>query len=287
MMAARPEKLCSTRKTETGFGSIQKSEIAAGKKEAEMRRQAANRKYGFTVVELLVVIAIIAVLAALLFPTLSAAKAKAQRTGCMNNLRQINLGVRMYTDDSNDSSPGATKANSVDVFSAYKGLLKGYVGLNGAASSRDKLFACPADTFYYDYAFTLQPRGYLPKSLCAQSNNDYSSYSFNAGNLNHVQFNGTNFVEPGIAGMKLSSIKHPARTVLVAEMPAFVPYSWHEPKRPFNQMNSVFNDSRNVVSFVDGHVSYLKMHWDRIWARGTLALAHDPPAEYDYQWSGD
>ena len=196
----------------------------------------------------------------------------------------------MYSDGSNDASPaqdGTSKSKSSDVFSAYKELMKNYVGLKGASSSRDKLFACPADTFYYDYPFALHPHGYVPQSLCAQSNNDYSSYSFNAGNLNHVQFHGTNFVEPGIAGLKLSSIMHPSRTVLVAEIPAFIPYSWHQPKRPFSRANSIFNDSRNVAGFVDGHADFIKMYWDSAWPQGTLALAQDPPAGYDYQWSGN
>jgi prepilin-type N-terminal cleavage/methylation domain-containing protein len=58
---------------------------------------------GFTLVEMLVVIAVIAILAALLFPALNAAKRKAQRATCLNNLRQINVGVRMYSDDANDA----------------------------------------------------------------------------------------------------------------------------------------------------------------------------------------
>ena len=61
----------------------------------------SNRR-AFTLIELLVVIAIIAILAAMLLPALSAAKAKAQRTTCVNNLKQMALAARMYADDSND-----------------------------------------------------------------------------------------------------------------------------------------------------------------------------------------
>ena len=67
--------------------------------------QQLRRQRGFTLVELLVTIGVIAILASLLFPALSAAKAKANRIKCMNNLRQVNLALTMYAGDNDGQIP--------------------------------------------------------------------------------------------------------------------------------------------------------------------------------------
>jgi prepilin-type N-terminal cleavage/methylation domain-containing protein/prepilin-type processing-associated H-X9-DG protein len=54
---------------------------------------------GFTLIELLVVIAIIAILAAILFPVFAQARAKARQTACLSNMKQIGMGIQMYSSD--------------------------------------------------------------------------------------------------------------------------------------------------------------------------------------------
>lgn len=60
---------------------------------------------GFTLIELLVVIAIIAILAAILFPMLMAAKQKGQQSACMSNMMQIGKAINMYADDAHGYTP--------------------------------------------------------------------------------------------------------------------------------------------------------------------------------------
>jgi prepilin-type N-terminal cleavage/methylation domain-containing protein/prepilin-type processing-associated H-X9-DG protein len=91
-----------------------------------------NSRNAFTLIELLVVIAIIAILAALLLPVLSRAKQKARTIACLNNLRQIGLGVAMYSGENNDTLPQSSHEHA-----SWVGTLQHYTGTN--------IYRCPDD----------------------------------------------------------------------------------------------------------------------------------------------
>lgn len=92
-----------------------------------------NRRFGYTLIELLVVIAIIAILASLLLPALSKAKARARALACLSELKQIGVGCVLYADDNQDTLP----ETSHQAASWIGGL---------AAYGLTNVYRCPDDT---------------------------------------------------------------------------------------------------------------------------------------------
>ena len=109
-------------------------------------------------IELLVVIAIIAILAALLLPALARAKSKAQKISCLNNLKQLGLGLQMYVDDNKDTTPqhvGDVYNFTVNT-SNYLGAVIPYLG-----SPNTKVWTCPTAKSSSGLNLNTNETGYL------------------------------------------------------------------------------------------------------------------------------
>ena len=123
----------------------------------------------------------------------------------------VELGIHLYAADHGDILPNIVITNGMPwsyQWRFFKELTKSYDGLTGPSSPTDKLFACPADTFYYLNTM-LTPL--VHASMHDDPWSDYSSYWFSRLNLKPNPATGGFYY--GIAGLKISSIRNQVRTV--------------------------------------------------------------------------
>jgi prepilin-type N-terminal cleavage/methylation domain-containing protein len=257
----------------------------------EMVRVAPGQKatgqsagQGFTLIELLVVIAIIAILAALLLPALSRAKNAAVQTQCLSNLKQINLAMKQYVDDSHDRTPTADTVRTTGaeggreaIWWWYKELIRPYLGIKTAGfvdpplpqGSNDMVFHCPRDRGWAEGGF--KSPHYQNYVL------DYGSYVFNG-----CDNWGNDPAKTTLLDTSLSTVRHPSRTWIISEWPIHWGFSWH--KSLTGKANIPYDNAIDNVSFVDGHAAYIRLFYK---ASDGAAPASYPtkaiPDSYGYQ----
>lgn len=224
----------------------------AGRKTTQPAHQG-----GFTLIELLVVIAIIAILAAILLPALAKAKSRATRMQCMNQMKQLDLGINLFAGDNSETFPAAGYQATGGVLT-WDSWIYPYVGGSSSLSLIQagygtytidpadgealndapglKIMVCPADTFqkiYWMYYsgnnLQFSPRTYAMNACGSKA--DYGTLvqvdpAKGLPDINNPDFHGVGIYwasrtvttpDWGAKGYPVSVVRDPSGTILLAE----------------------------------------------------------------------
>jgi prepilin-type N-terminal cleavage/methylation domain-containing protein/prepilin-type processing-associated H-X9-DG protein len=171
----------------------------------------------FTLIELLVVIAIIAILAAMLLPGLSRAKAAGQRISCLNHLKQISLASEMYANDNNGFYPPRSGTER------WPSRLRAeYVNL--------RVLRCPTDGPADPQTSATDPSNYpadaYPRSFIINAWNDYFKRT-----LTEPEF--AAYIQgSSSSSMRQNLIPHPSDTILFGEKKSSSPHYYMDLIQP-------------------------------------------------------
>lgn len=214
-----------------------------------MRRTSSRS--GFTLIELLVVIAIIAILAAILFPVLAAARERARSTQCLSNLQQLATAMLQYANDNRGSLP---EARIYDCSVPYTDWCGSQSTGGWCDPTRGQLwpylkelgvYACPTDKNQAATHIGQIPAGLSQKKYpLSYSMNTAFGYSNGAG-------------DPNRPPTKLDSITNdPIKVLLLIHEDRQTindgDFNW-----PTDKQSPVHYDGTNVV-YLDGHAKYGK-----------------------------
>jgi prepilin-type N-terminal cleavage/methylation domain-containing protein/prepilin-type processing-associated H-X9-DG protein len=184
----------------------------------DLNGQCQVRRPGFTLIELLVTIAIIAILAAILFPVFARARENARRASCMSNLKQISLGIRMYTQDFDEHVPPIRINDTPDAQNPY-----GWADAVQPYVKSTQLFQCPSEEHGALHPNDAVFKGPKPNEAGA----GYTDYWMNGMT--------SKTTAQGYGGKSIAEFAYPAQTVMLGDGGG----SWTTSNKP-----SYYSDSR-------------------------------------------